>query len=1200
MYPHRGPASKARGAAFGVLVAVVLVATAFAGPSGASRAQGPGAKHFFGPPDLYIQDTPLDTGVEPNPDTGPMWVSDDIWVRTSPDPGWQPYPFPAGSPPWTPLANQSPEYRDPKYSVPNYVYVRVRNRGTSASSGTEQLHLYFAKASTGLSWPTQWVDYMSGSPLKLYGEEITKPRQNAGTATAAQRTAYKNAIIAANAINFFGGVSYWHKQQEVHAFGPVNRHGTPAFLPWHREFLNRYEVLLEESDPLVKLLYWDWTTDPENTTGGTNLFTSSFMGASGRGIGPVSIGAPFMPALSPPTVTRNLSTSVTPPASSDASILGSSTYPTVASVIENVPNHNSAHGYIGGGGDMSYIGSAAQDPFFFLLHANVDRLWAQWQRNVTQLGRLDPATTYGTYSSNVNITTSMAPWDGTGTAIQPWTIAGGYIVSKTPKDPSVVSPPVYDTAPVVVPVLQPGEAVVLQIPWYPPNPADFASFGGDQGHFCLLARVTTSNTAPFGMTFPETTDINGNTKNNNNIAWKNVTVVDNFPGPLGLASALIRNVSKVHVLTGIHFATPVDATGGGPSFFDYGQISVDLKPELYKLWVAGGAAGQGIERGPGTTIKITSPNAYISNIDLEGDAVYSIDAHFTLNQGYKLPRGVVPKWDIYQTGTPDDPNAIVGGQRYDLNFNKLVQVKAGSVWRYLDGGENPPVKWQGPDLDASKNWKQGQAPLGYGDDPVTTIDGGPVGKRFTSAYFVRAFDVDDPSFLQGLRLKLRRNDGAVVYLNGTEVYRVNMPEGPITQTTPATRDVNGLEREVYFPVPVDGGLLHTGQNTVAVEIHVASPQSRDLTFDLELYSNSTTTTSPPSIAFTTPADGQLFQTKRPIPINVEALDTDGQIGSVAFYADGLPIGADDSAPYSVQWQGASLGPHRLRAVATDNDQEQAAVERTVTVLDNTPPTVTLTQPSDGTAFRADKPILAAADASDENGAVNRVEFYLRDMDLGFSAPNKLVDRDFVAPYTARITGVAPGMYMLEAVAVDNLGARGQGLPVMIMVDGAAPVTTASFSPPAVNGWYSNPTITLSATDEGSGVDSITYSLDGGPDTTYTTPFSVSKDGVHTLRVFATDMAGNVGQDQVIRFHVDSTGPTVTITAPAEGATYHQGKAQPAKYRCADGFSGVASCKGTVPNGANIDTSIPGPHTFTVVATDRAGNTRTVSHTYQVR
>jgi len=88
-------------------------------------------------PDLYIKDTPSDTGIEPNPDTGPMWVSDDIWVRTTPDPGYQPYPFPEGSPTWVPLPNENPEYRDPKYSGPNYIYVRVHNRGTSASTGTE-------------------------------------------------------------------------------------------------------------------------------------------------------------------------------------------------------------------------------------------------------------------------------------------------------------------------------------------------------------------------------------------------------------------------------------------------------------------------------------------------------------------------------------------------------------------------------------------------------------------------------------------------------------------------------------------------------------------------------------------------------------------------------------------------------------------------------------------------------------------------------------------------------------------------------------------------------------------------------------------------------------------------------------------------------------------------------------------------------
>src|SRR5689334_1812702 len=107
-------------------VLIVVAAASFTAASGArhhpSGSLGPAA-----PDDLYMKDTPADTGLEPNPDTGPMWVTEDIWVRTTPDPGYVPTPFPEASPSWTPLANENPEYRDPKYSVPNYVYVRVRN-----------------------------------------------------------------------------------------------------------------------------------------------------------------------------------------------------------------------------------------------------------------------------------------------------------------------------------------------------------------------------------------------------------------------------------------------------------------------------------------------------------------------------------------------------------------------------------------------------------------------------------------------------------------------------------------------------------------------------------------------------------------------------------------------------------------------------------------------------------------------------------------------------------------------------------------------------------------------------------------------------------------------------------------------------------------------------------------------------------------
>lgn len=979
-------------------------------------------------PDLYIKDTPLDAGLEPNPDTGPMWVTEDIWVRNDPDPGYQPYAFPEVSPPWTPLAHQNPEYRDPKYSTPNYVYVRVRNRGTSASTGAERLKLYWAKASTGLGWPTQWVDYLANNcgPTKLYGMEVTKPRKNAATATVAERNAYRDAILAVgtNPAFVFPDKTYWHKQNQVHQLGPSNRHSSPAFNPWHREFINRYEVLLQEADPTVKLLYWDWTTNP------SSLMTSSFIGASGSG-GLTSIGAPFIPALSPPAVSRNLGGYPgypTPTSATDATVLSNGLYPGFRSFLEGTP-HNYSHVYVGGnGGNMTSIPTAAEDPIFFMLHANVDRLWAQWQRNTASLSRLDTATAYDADSGNANITTNMRPWDGTGTLIQPWTIGGGYIVTKNPKHASVVSPPIYDTAPLVVPVLQPGEACVIQIPWYPPNPADFACFGGDQGHVCLLGRIETSTSAPYGMAFPEGVDVGLNTKNNNNIAWKNVTVVDNFPGALKIPSVLIRNIFNQRVLAGLRFAKAED----GPSFFEFGNILVDMKPELFARWREGRSTGQGIEVVGPSTIRITSPEALIQNIRLEPQETFSVDVRFELIKGRALPpRGVVPKWDLIQLGTPDDANAVVGGQRYEVNIDKLVLVKEGSQWRFQDNGEKPEPTWTSPDFDDSK-WRQGRGELGFGDDPVTTIDGGSPGERHITTYFRQTFDVVDPSFYQNLFARLKRDDGAVVYLNGTEVYRVNMPGGTVTPATLATREVDGLAEEVLFPIPADLRLLRKGQNVVAVEVHQNSPDSDDLSFDLELYANPVTQGFAPEIGFVPPIEGSLWQSGQAIPVHVEALDTDGQITAVSLYMDGKLIATDDKASYTFLVQGASLGAHRLRAVATDNDKRQSQVETTIVVLENVPPTAQLIQPTDGAMFRVGDSIILAATASDPNDTIKQVDFYVKEADL-FTSQEKLIGSGTRSgsTYTISLKGLEMGHYMVWAVATDDRGATSQSMPIHI-------------------------------------------------------------------------------------------------------------------------------------------------------------------------
>jgi len=78
---------------------------------------------------------------------------------------------------------------------------------------------------------------------------------------------------------------------------------------------------------------------------------------------------------------------------------------------------------------------------------------------------------------------------------------------------SVTSPPIYDTALLTIPVLLPGEEVIMEIPWYPPNPLGFGNIT-DPHHVCLIARIETSTSSPYGMTVAETTDINFNTQQN--------------------------------------------------------------------------------------------------------------------------------------------------------------------------------------------------------------------------------------------------------------------------------------------------------------------------------------------------------------------------------------------------------------------------------------------------------------------------------------------------------------------------------------------------------------------------------------------------------------------------------------------------------------------------------------------------------------
>jgi hypothetical protein len=193
-----------------------------------------------------------------------------------------------------------------------------------------------------------------------------------------------------------------------------------------------------------------------------------------------------------------------------------------------------------------------------------------------------------------------------------------------------------------------------------------------------------------------------------------------------------------------------------------------------------------------------------------------------------------------------------------------------------------------------------------------------------------------------------------------------------------------------------------------------------------------------------------------------------------------------------------------------------------------------------------------------------------------------------------------GSFTVSCSATNAAGTAGP-VSVTVKVDKTNPTSSASISPAERNGWYASPTVTLTGNDgTGSGIDHISYSIDGGAFQTYSGPLSGFSTGNHFIQYRAADVAGHVeSTTNLIAFKVDAVKPQVTITAPADGAQIRLDKVTAAKYKCVDRESGLDTCVGTVANGANLDTSTVGDHSFTVTATDLAGNVTVLTVHYTV-
>jgi serine protease len=226
-----------------------------------------------------------------------------------------------------------------------------------------------------------------------------------------------------------------------------------------------------------------------------------------------------------------------------------------------------------------------------------------------------------------------------------------------------------------IPSIPPNGMVTIEIPWYPPNPGDFIV---DNHHFCLVSRILTPNDPMYSEV---TGSVSPNVRNNNNIAWKNLSVYDITPGNVSPPTGVyIRGIEREYPGTNIRF---ID-TGFGDQverrFFDLGTLIIDIQPELFEILERNGSLdAEGIRVIGRNKISVTSRNAVLKDFPLEYQKTYFMTFEFKLSE--ELREGEQIVFDLIQENAKK--KTLVGGERF------LILDSKKKASRVEDTGDEP-------------------------------------------------------------------------------------------------------------------------------------------------------------------------------------------------------------------------------------------------------------------------------------------------------------------------------------------------------------------------------------------------------------------------------------------------------------------------------------------------------------------------------
>lgn len=178
------------------------------------------------------------------------------------------------------------------------------------------------------------------------------------------------------------------------------------------------------------------------------------------------------------------------------------------------------------------------------------------------------------------------------------------------------------------------------------------------------------------------------------------------------------------------------------------------------------------------------------------------------------------------TGTPGARNASSVTQPVTS-----VLKGFGTSWRYLATGDDQGTAWRASGFNDG-SWPSGTGDLGFKNANATTI---PATAGRITYYFRSNFTLPEGDPVQDVVLNLKRDDGAVVYLNGREVARSNMTASAISFRTLAKTAVEGSEESTPVVIRLSRSDVAVGNNSLAIEVHQRAAQgAADLTLDAQV------------------------------------------------------------------------------------------------------------------------------------------------------------------------------------------------------------------------------------------------------------------------------------------------------------------------------------------------------------------------------